>query len=151
MHACGSGGTFAGCNLAHHLAGIQPRHVAVIIEGTIAGWRRRLGEYVEATARRWSVDVHVDEGSFELIDGAGLGYAINTEKEIEFIVSFARRTGIFLDPVYTGKAFAGLLDLIEKKELGAQEPIVFLHTGGGPGLFALSEHFSDDARNNIRD
>jgi hypothetical protein len=44
--------------------------------------------------------------------------------------------GFCLDPVYTGKAFAGMLDLIEKGGLGANEPIIFLHTGGLLALFA---------------
>jgi D-cysteine desulfhydrase len=48
----------------------------------------------------------------------------------------ARAEGILLDPVYTGKAFAGMLDLIEKGQLGS-EPIIFLHTGGLPALFAF--------------
>jgi hypothetical protein len=45
--------------------------------------------------------------------------------------------GILLDPVYTGKAFASMLDLIEKGQLGSNEPIIFLHTGGLPALFAF--------------
>jgi D-cysteine desulfhydrase len=44
---------------------------------------------------------------------------------------------ILLDPVYTGKAFAGRLDLIEKGNLGSNEPIILLHTGGLPALFAF--------------
>ena len=51
----------------------------------------------------------------------------------------ARLEGILLDPVYTGKAFAGLLDLVEKGKLGSEEPIIFLHTGGLPALFAFDE------------
>jgi D-cysteine desulfhydrase len=47
--------------------------------------------------------------------------------------------GIVLDPIYTGKAFAGMLDLIERGEMGRSEPIIFLHTGGLPGLFAFAE------------
>ncbi|MGE5224325.1 MAG: D-cysteine desulfhydrase, partial [Omnitrophica WOR_2 bacterium] len=46
--------------------------------------------------------------------------------------------GILLDPVYTGKAFAGLIDLLEKKQLGGNEPVIFIHTGGLPALFAFS-------------
>ena len=51
----------------------------------------------------------------------------------------ARLEGLLLDPVYTGKAFAGLLDLAEKGRLGQNEPIIFLHTGGVPGLFAFGD------------
>jgi D-cysteine desulfhydrase len=49
----------------------------------------------------------------------------------------ARTEGILLDPVYTGKAFAGMLDLIDKGQFGSNEPIIFLHTGGLPALFAF--------------
>jgi 1-aminocyclopropane-1-carboxylate deaminase/D-cysteine desulfhydrase-like pyridoxal-dependent ACC family enzyme len=49
----------------------------------------------------------------------------------------ARVEGILLDPVYTGKAFAGLLDLVECKKLGRDELVIFLHTGGLPALFAF--------------
>jgi D-cysteine desulfhydrase len=49
----------------------------------------------------------------------------------------ARTEGILLDPVYTGKAFAGVLDLIGKGELGSNEPIIFLYTGGLPAVFAF--------------
>jgi D-cysteine desulfhydrase family pyridoxal phosphate-dependent enzyme len=51
----------------------------------------------------------------------------------------ARAEGILLDPVYTGKAFAGMLDLIAKEQLGSNEPIIFLHTGGLPALFAFDD------------
>jgi 1-aminocyclopropane-1-carboxylate deaminase/D-cysteine desulfhydrase-like pyridoxal-dependent ACC family enzyme len=49
----------------------------------------------------------------------------------------ARTEGILLDPVYTGKAFGGMLDLIENGRLGSNEPVIFLHTGGLPALFAF--------------
>ena len=57
----------------------------------------------------------------------------------EAIQRLARLEGILLDPVYTGKAFAGLLDLVEKGKLGSKQPIIFLHTGGLPALFAFDE------------
>ena len=49
----------------------------------------------------------------------------------------AQTEGILLDPVYTGKAFAGLLDLAEKGAIAPDEPVIFLHTGGLPALFAF--------------
>jgi 1-aminocyclopropane-1-carboxylate deaminase/D-cysteine desulfhydrase-like pyridoxal-dependent ACC family enzyme len=67
----------------------------------------------------------------------GQGYAIPSEPCGAAVKRLARLEGILLDPVYTGKAFAGLLDLVERKELGRDEPIIFLHTGGLPALFAF--------------
>jgi D-cysteine desulfhydrase len=55
------------------------------------------------------------------------------------IEKMAMHEGILLDPVYTGKAFAGVLDLVGKGELGDEEPIIFLHTGGLPALFAFED------------
>lgn len=54
----------------------------------------------------------------------------------------ARSEGIFLDPIYSGKAFAGLADLVRKGQIGSDETVVFLHTGGSPLLFAYSEELS---------
>ncbi len=51
----------------------------------------------------------------------------------------ARREGIFLDPVYTGKAFAGMLDLMRRGKSEANTPCIFLHTGGAPALFAYAQ------------
>jgi 1-aminocyclopropane-1-carboxylate deaminase/D-cysteine desulfhydrase-like pyridoxal-dependent ACC family enzyme len=51
----------------------------------------------------------------------------------------AIQEGLLLDPIYTGKAFTGMLDLIEKGELGHGEPVIFLHTGGLPALFASDD------------
>ena len=53
------------------------------------------------------------------------------------IQRLAQAEGMLLDPVYTGKAFAGMLDLVEKGQLGSNGPIIFLHTGGLPALFAF--------------
>jgi 1-aminocyclopropane-1-carboxylate deaminase/D-cysteine desulfhydrase-like pyridoxal-dependent ACC family enzyme len=71
----------------------------------------------------------------------GAGYAAMTAGGIEAVRTLARHEGIFLDPVYTGKAFAGLLELERGGELGADEPLIFLHTGGAPALFAHAEAF----------
>ncbi len=67
----------------------------------------------------------------------GPGYAIPTPAGMLAIRLAARKEGLVLDPVYTGKAFAGMLDLIQRQALGQDEPIIFLHTGGVPALFAF--------------
>ena len=64
-------------------------------------------------------------------------YGVPSPKGQDAILRLARTEGILLDPVYTGKAFAGMLDLVEKGRLGSNEPIIFLHTGGLPALFAF--------------
>lgn len=67
----------------------------------------------------------------------GPGYGLVTEETTDAILLGAREEALILDPVYTGKAFAGFLDFVRRGEVGA-EAAVFLHTGGIPALFAYS-------------
>jgi L-cysteate sulfo-lyase len=71
-------------------------------------------------------------------DYVGAGYGIPTEGMAEAVQMLAREEGILLDPVYSGKAMAGMIDLIRKGELAACQTIVFLHTGGAVGLFGYT-------------
>jgi len=66
----------------------------------------------------------------------GQGYGIMGMPEIEAIQLFARLEGILLDPVYTGRAAAGMIDLIRKGFFKKEDTVLFWHTGGTPALFA---------------
>jgi D-cysteine desulfhydrase len=68
----------------------------------------------------------------------GLRYGLPSTEGLAAMQQLARLEGIVLDPIYTGKAFAGLLDLARQGQLGRTEPLIFLHTGGLPALFARS-------------
>ena len=61
---------------------------------------------------------------------------IPKERGVAAIRRLEQAEGVVLDPVYIGKAIAGLIDLAERRQLGHNEPIIFLHTGGQPALFA---------------
>jgi L-cysteate sulfo-lyase len=74
-------------------------------------------------------------------DYVGEGYGIPTEAMGEAVRTLARLEGILLDPVYSGKAMAGMIDLIRKGEIGQKETVVFLHTGGAVGLFGYTGFF----------
>jgi L-cysteate sulfo-lyase len=79
-------------------------------------------------------------------DYVGQGYGIPTESGIEAIEMFAQLEGLLLDPVYSGKGAAGMIDLIRKgEEFKNDKNIVFLHTGGGVGLFGYTAAFNYDA------
>ncbi|MDF2471088.1 MAG: cysteine desulfhydrase, partial [Rhodococcus erythropolis] len=69
----------------------------------------------------------------------GQGYSTLTEASAGAIRCLARTEGIFLDPTYTGRAFAGLIQLVKDKAITAGSKTVFLHTGGLPGLFGHPE------------
>jgi D-cysteine desulfhydrase len=68
----------------------------------------------------------------------GPGYGEMTEACREAILITARYEGILLDPVYTGKAMAGLIDQIRRGNLRRGQTVIFLHTGGAPALFAYA-------------
>jgi len=74
-------------------------------------------------------------------DYVGPGYGQPTPGMIEAVKMLARLEGVLLDPVYSGKAMAGLIDLIRKGQIGKQERVVFLHTGGAVGLFGYTKVF----------
>ncbi|MGX1196899.1 D-cysteine desulfhydrase family protein [Parvibaculum sp. MBR-TMA-1.3b-4.2] len=73
----------------------------------------------------------------------GDGYGVPTAQMRRAVETLARLEGVFLDPVYSGKAMAGLIGLILDGRMRAEDNVVFLHTGGAPGLFAYAEEFSD--------
>jgi L-cysteate sulfo-lyase len=75
-------------------------------------------------------------------DYVGEGYGLPTESMIEAVKLVASLEGILLDPVYAGKAFAGLIDLVRKGHFRKGENIVFLHTGGSVSLFAYPTTFN---------
>jgi len=69
-------------------------------------------------------------------DYSSAGYGVLTPAEKEAILLFARQEAILLDPVYTGRAAAGMLDLIQQGFFKPEEKVLFWHTGGTPALFA---------------
>lgn len=73
----------------------------------------------------------------------GEGYSLPTDSMIEAVKLFARLEGILLDPVYTGKTAAGLIDLVRKGHFGKDDNVLFIHTGGSPALYAYQDYFAD--------
>lgn len=136
--AVGSGGTLAGLMAGLALLGspLRLRGIDVgklwtafpaSIAALAAEVTTRLGEPRRFEAR----DVPLFEATW-----AAPGYGVASEAGEAALERLARLEGVLLDPVYTAKAFAGLLDLVTRGALGSREPIVFLHTGGAPALFA---------------
>lgn len=74
-------------------------------------------------------------------DYVGAGYSIPTDSMVEAVKLLASTEGILLDPVYSGKAMAGLVDLVRKGHFDGCENILFLHTGGSPALYAYLDSF----------
>ena len=76
------------------------------------------------------------ERDIDIVDGyVGQGYALSRPEEMSLIIDIACREGLFLDPVYTGKAFYGMIQELKRDPHGFGERIIFIHTGGLFGLF----------------
>ena len=71
-----------------------------------------------------------------LDEWVGPGYSLPTDEMIEAVRMLARLEGVLLDPVYTGKAMAGLIGLARRGEFKRGERVLFVHTGGSPALYA---------------
>jgi L-cysteate sulfo-lyase len=94
-------------------------------------------EHISALSDLLGLEVKVTPDELEINDSyIGEGYGMPDKQCIEAIRLVAQTEGIFLDPIYTGKAMSGLIDLINKGRFKSTDTIVFIHTGGVPALFA---------------
>jgi D-cysteine desulfhydrase len=102
----------------------------------------RICELVDETLPLLDGDYDVNKEDIKVIDGyVGRGYAINRVEELEFIERIAQSEGILLDPVYSGKAFYGLINEIQKGKFNDFKNILFIHTGGQFGIFPKKNLF----------
>jgi L-cysteate sulfo-lyase len=143
VHATGSAGTQAGC-----VAGKKLYYPNLEIIGINIGDSKK--EIIEATQQiidefeqKYSIKLNVDNSDIIIMDGYfGEGYGIPSKELIETMKLIAKLEGIFLDPVYNGKAMIGLIDLIKKNHFKEKSNILFLHSGGGPAIFSYNKYFN---------
>ena len=96
----------------------------------------RGAEIANRAARTLGLDVSVDLSDFENdTEFVGAAYGIPSEAGNEAVRLFARTEGIILDPIYTSKAAAGMIEHVRRGDFGAGEIVVFVHTGGTPAIF----------------
>ena len=137
VFASSSGGTQAGLVAGARLAGFQGRLLGISVDKP----KRELQEQVASLASE-TIELLGEPATYlphEILvndDYVGAGYGIMGEAEKEAITLFARHEGLLLDPVYTGRAAAGMIDLIRGKFFKPDESVLFWHTGGTPALFA---------------
>ena len=130
----GSGGTMAGLALGAKLFLPGTRVWGMTVDSE--PFARITLELMREAAALLEADLELSTADFTLRDMCGPGYAIPSAAGNAALALLAEREGIFLDPVYTGKAFAGLLELAEEGSFGKDEKVLFLHSGGAGGLFA---------------
>lgn len=143
VYACGSGGTGAGLLLGIQLLGLPWRAVGVNVCNDQSYFVRVIGSIVEEARSTYRLPVSVPPASIEIRDGhVGAGYAVSRPEERALAADLARRTGLVLDPVYTGKAFQGLRQELTRDPEAFGHRVVFLHTGGVFGLFVREEELT---------
>jgi 1-aminocyclopropane-1-carboxylate deaminase/D-cysteine desulfhydrase-like pyridoxal-dependent ACC family enzyme len=139
VHATSSGGTQAGIVAACRLLGLPTRVVGIAADGPTAQIQAHVRANIEGIAELLGLEpAAIQRGTPIEIDDRffGSGYAMPTEAATEAIQLTARTEAIFLDPVYTGKAMAGLIAYVRQQKFTAKQTVVFWHTGGQVGLFA---------------
>jgi D-cysteine desulfhydrase family pyridoxal phosphate-dependent enzyme len=137
VFASSSGGTQAGLVAGAHLLGYPGRILGISVDEPATVLQTRVAELASETAERLGKPRQFSSAEIMINDDyLGGGYGVLGPEEIEAIQLFARREGLLLDPVYTGRAAAGLIDLARKGFFKAGETVLFWHTGGTPALFA---------------
>jgi len=144
--AVGSCGTFAGAILGARLYMPGARVIGISVSRSSAEIARRTTEIIAESTRMLQCDVTLTAAEIESYDSYHQEYGVPTDSGREAILSCARLEGILLDPVYTGKSMAGLLDLARRRILDPALPTVFIHTGGLPILFAFERSFRNLAQ-----
>ena len=130
-----SGGSHAGLLMAKQLAGLRAAIVSVPVSWTAEAVRRYVTDVIGQAQRKYGLPVEAPE-EIRLLDGyQGPGRADVRVEELETVVRVARVEGIVLDPVYTAKAFYGVLDTIRRDPRALGRRVCFIHTGGIFGLF----------------
>jgi len=137
--ASGSTGTHAGLLVGLQSAafdapvtGINVRRPRVEQEGNVHALARATAELLDLREPKRDVVTALD-------DWVGPGYSLPSDEMIEAVRMLARLEGVLLDPVYTGKAMAGLIGLVRRGHFQKGENALFVHTGGSPALYAYQD------------
>ena len=132
-----SGGTHAGLVLGQRVFGYKGKVLGISIDEPEEWLKPHVSALASVASERLGERIDFDPADvFANADYCKAGYGVLTDAESEAVRLFATYEGLLLDPVYTGRAAAGLIDLIRKGYFKKDETILFWHTGGTPALFA---------------
>ena len=142
VFASGSGGTHAGLVAGKALAQSDVTLIGMDINNDSKALLAMVKSIAADCAEKLGVRESIPAGAYELVsDYVAPGYGLPNAGMIEAVKSMASLEGILLDPVYTGKAMAGLIDMVRKGRFEKDETVVFIHTGGTPALFVYTDCF----------
>ena len=145
VFATSSGGTQAGLVVGARQMEYTGRIIGISVDHRAEEFKRTLASIANDTAERLGLSPSFDASDFDVRDQyLGGGYAVMGEPEREAIEIAAQSEGLLVDPVYTGRALAGLIDLVRKGELKLGQNVLFWHTGGTPALFAYARQLTKE-------
>lgn len=143
VHATGSAGTQAGLVAGLHALSSPVRVLGIGVRNPKDKQEASVLKLARAALLHMGVARELPDSAVEAnCDYVGPGYGRPTPAMVEAVQMVARTEGIFLDPVYSGKGMAGLIDLVRKGAFTPGENVVFLHTGGAVGLFGYVDTFA---------
>lgn len=132
-----SGGTHAGLVLGQRLFGFKGKVLGISIDEPEEELKSHVSDLASRASEKLGERIQFSRNDVLATENyCQAGYGVFGEGEREAIHLFARHEGLLLDPVYTGRAAAGLIDLIRKGFFKKEESVLFWHTGGQPALFA---------------
>ena len=144
--ACGSAGTLAGSTLGAKLFMPGAKVIGISVT-TTPGLHEKAAIEATKTAQLLGESLTFEPSDIGFEEGyIGPCYGVPSEAGVAAIKEVAQSEAIILDPVYTGKAMSGLIDMAKRKLIDTDRTVVFLHTGGGAGLFAFDEAFAGSAK-----
>jgi D-cysteine desulfhydrase len=133
----GSAGTHSGLLLGLHGNNCKIPVTGISILNPKAVLENRISELIQQTTAYMGSNIKIPREEIVCFDEyLGSGYTMPTTEMIEAVKLLARTEGILLDPTYTGKTMAGLIDLVNKGFFKKDDNVLFLHTGGSPSLYA---------------
>lgn len=143
VFASSSGGTHAGLVVGQRLTGWAGEVLGISIDQPAEALKNTVAQLATETAMLVSQPHTFAPTNIAVnADYLGAGYARMGQPEQAAIELFAKTEGILIDPVYTGRAAAGLMDLIRRGVIGQAEAVLFWHTGGAPALWAYADELS---------
>ncbi len=132
-----SGGTHAGLVLGQRLHGFKGKVLGISIDESVDWLQKNVSALASSASEKLGKRIQfVPEDVLATDDYCHAGYGVLTDAEREAVKLFAQVEGLLLDPVYTGRAAAGMMDLIRRGFIKKDETVLFWHTGGQPALFA---------------
>jgi D-cysteine desulfhydrase family pyridoxal phosphate-dependent enzyme len=139
--AAGSGGTLAGLMAGLALVDSPVKLIGIDVGKLWKGFPASIAHLASEICDRMGEPHSFTPEQVPMIEGVYVGkaYGLPSSTGMNALKRLARLEGITLDPVYTAKAFAGVLDLINTGRMGKDESVIFLHTGGIPALFAFND------------